>query len=116
MKWIKCSDEMPENSGDPIIFRKNWSYGSAKALVPISVSAIMGIFNSELKYIEWLDETNDSDLESAFNAAREHLEAGALKFFENGGEIVAREYPQPLKYKDYADYHSQLLNNQPTKQ
>ncbi len=110
MKWIKCSERLPQmNSDDPIIFRKNWNYATAKAMIPVSVAAIMGIFNDKLNHIEWLDESDDSDLRDAFNAGRKLTWKNSEPYFDHNGK---KKHQRGHRYKDYDDYVAQSLKKQ----
>lgn len=98
MKWIKCSEKMPEKDGQ-YFFRGKEGRGLTYFLANNAENK--GLDQDE----EWLDETqnDDSDAEKAFLAAREKVEQPTMResFWHN-------------KYTDYAHYKSQQLENQST--
>lgn len=88
MKWIKCSDRKPDLSDKTILRQlsnkstfENWRFA---------------LYDKE--DIEWLDESDNSDLEAAFNAA-------ITKEWKN------EDYPygdRTYKYPTFQDYLDSL--------
>lgn len=114
MKWIKCSERLPDKYHKSLIFRKNgvafdctfwFDRDGTRARITPNKQEIELLSGDD--FDEWLDENSDSDQEKAFNAAREA--SGEVSLTEHHiGESRVSLGEIKNKYKDFQDYKNSL--------